>query len=313
MLWMAAESKSALQESLLLGGQLPSRHGRWQESSRALRYGAAAATSLLLVALMVPGILSNARCGWSAREGDARPSVFTAEVLREQTAEAECIVNIFLVRHCDKNPPWSKDPTPKTICKAEGLFRGQNLARVFGPGGSFPVPRRLYARQLAEGKFANRDLFLLWPLAQRLGVMVNTSFSEDDMLGLAEALLAEKEAMCDAEPKRREHSVLVSWKHCSIPALAQALGCHADRCTTCWDDGDFETVLWLKYTTLARSGAWNLSFQLGSEEFHPPTRVEGYRECYGSSVESSNFGLPCKPPISWMTGGFPPRPNESFN
>ena len=37
----------------------------------------------------------------------------------------------------------------------------------------FEVPDRLYARQLPAGYFASRDLWLLWPTAQRFRLLVD--------------------------------------------------------------------------------------------------------------------------------------------
>merc|ERR1719433_2020032 len=89
-----------------------------------------------------------------------------------------------------------KDPTPPMICTATGELRGERVAHLFGPGGRFPTPSRLFARRLPAHMYASRDMYLLWPLAQRLGVPVNATFAEDEFASLAETLLAEREAIC---------------------------------------------------------------------------------------------------------------------
>lgn len=209
-------------------------------------------------------------------------------------AEAGCTVNIFLVRHCDKNPPWDKDPTPEEVCTVDGELRGEHMAALFSPGGRFPVPSRLFARTIPPRHFTSRDMYLLWPLAQRLGVWVNTSFAEEDSLAFAQMLLDEREAMCKEAPIGSIPMVLVSWNHCTIPALTQAMGCHADICLDCWDDADFDTVLQLTFRRSA-GGPWTLDVRKDAEGFKAPRGLEGQRECKGSPAASARFGFPCRP------------------
>ncbi|CAJ1341927.1 unnamed protein product [Effrenium voratum] len=213
-------------------------------------------------------------------------------------APSRCVFNVFLARHCDKNPPWAKDPTRMELCTEQGLLRGEHLARAFGPQGQFPAPGRLFARKLIPGVYSSRDLYLLWPLAQRLHLLVNTSFAPDEALDMVNSLKAEREASCLAGS---ELTVLVSWDHCSIPALAQALGCEDEMCKLCWDDADFDKVLWLRFTALTSDTRWNLTPRAVAEGFAAPKSVAGYRECLGNPAESSNFGFKCHAPEAWRT------------
>ena len=186
------------------------------------------------------------------------------------------------------------------LCTEQGYLRGEHMAMEFGPGGEFPMPNRLYARRLNRGVYTSRDLYLLWPLAQRLRLLVNTSFDEDGALSLVHSLEREREVQCLSG--KSEETVLVAWDHCSIPALAQAFGCDEDVCIDCWDDGNFQKMLWLRFTAFPKSKqnlSWNLTTRAVSEHFAPPKGFMGYKECVGNPAESSNYGFACKPLQAW--------------
>eukprot|EP00441_Pelagodinium_beii_P034822 CAMPEP_0197643852 /NCGR_PEP_ID=MMETSP1338-20131121/17023_1 /TAXON_ID=43686 ORGANISM="Pelagodinium beii, Strain RCC1491" /NCGR_SAMPLE_ID=MMETSP1338 /ASSEMBLY_ACC=CAM_ASM_000754 /LENGTH=269 /DNA_ID=CAMNT_0043217143 /DNA_START=1 /DNA_END=807 /DNA_ORIENTATION=- len=247
--------------------------GRWERYYRSCICAGAAFLFLLVVAYVLTGLPLG---------------LLAAPEKLDEVLDA-CVVNIFLVRHCDKNPPWAKDPTPFELCTREGLLRGEHLAEAFGPGGRFPVPSRLYARKLDSGYYSSRDLYLLWPLAQRLQLLVNASFAVDDMPALAQSLLEVRDATCS---EGRAATMLVSWDHCCIPALAQALGCQEQICKTCWDDGDFDTMLQLRYVKSSLSDqdgtqSWNVSVRSVSEGFAGPQRAIGYQECIENPAESN--------------------------
>eukprot|EP00435_Cladocopium_sp_Y103_P045930 s1425_g13.t1 len=194
------------------------------------------------------------------------------------------------------------EPTKMELCTEQGYLRGEHMAAEFGPEGQYPMPNRLYARRLKRGVYTSRDLFLLWPLAQRLRLLVNTTFDEGGALGLVRSLESEREAQCLSG--RSEETVLVAWDHCSLPALAQALGCDEEQCLDCWDDGNFDKLLWLRFTAVPKSKqklSWNLTTRAVSEHFAPPQGFMGYRECLGNPAESSNYGFACKPLQAWKS------------
>eukprot|EP00405_Crypthecodinium_cohnii_P034836 CAMPEP_0206525746 /NCGR_PEP_ID=MMETSP0325_2-20121206/246_1 /ASSEMBLY_ACC=CAM_ASM_000347 /TAXON_ID=2866 /ORGANISM="Crypthecodinium cohnii, Strain Seligo" /LENGTH=143 /DNA_ID=CAMNT_0054020643 /DNA_START=34 /DNA_END=462 /DNA_ORIENTATION=- len=143
-----------------------------------------------------------------------------------------------MVRHCNKEPVWSKHPTPPGYCTQEGFARGEHMGHIFGPGKKFPTPTRLIARKFPKGEYVSRDMYVLWPLAQKFGLQVETR-----------SLNVERPHLCG-------QSIVVSWDHCGIPAIAQALGCTADVCRTCWDDDDFDSVLWLKFARQTTEALW---------------------------------------------------------
>eukprot|EP00928_Gymnodinium_smaydae_P055600 TRINITY_DN39104_c0_g1_i1.p2 TRINITY_DN39104_c0_g1~~TRINITY_DN39104_c0_g1_i1.p2 ORF type:complete len:300 (-),score=62.09 TRINITY_DN39104_c0_g1_i1:215-1114(-) len=203
--------------------------------------------------------------------------------------QGPCGVNVILARHCDKRPPWDVNPTPMSLCTQQGLLRGEHMARIFGPDGAYPLPTRLFARKLGKDVYGSRDMYLLWPLAQRLGLVVNATFAATDVLSLAQTLLEERLSMCG-------QTILVSWDHCSIPALGQALGCSvaSAACGTCWDDDDYDTMWWLRYDLAGPGSDWNFSFKKVQENFALPSRLGGYRECIGNPVENRVFGYGCQ-------------------
>merc|ERR1719350_534144 len=154
---------------------------RVDEPSGVRRFSCIAFTILVLSAAAVSNVA-------------VRPA---AANLAVHPVPAACDVDVVLARHCDKHPPWDVHPTPPSLCTEAGLLRGENMARIFGgggpgAGGRFPQPARLYARRMPEGTYASRDLYLLWPLAQSSKVWVNTTFSGEEVLSLAAALLEER-------------------------------------------------------------------------------------------------------------------------
>lgn len=215
--------------------------------------------------------------------------------------ERKCVFNIFLARHCDKNPPWTKDPTRMQLCTEKGLLRGEHMGAIFGPGGKYPIPDRLFARHLEPGVYSSRDLYLLWPLAQRLRLVVNTTFKQEDPLELVRALHEGREAGCPSG--RTEQTVLVSWDHCTIPTLAQALGCDDQICRSCWDDADYDQVIWLRYAGLRQPShkkmSWNMTAKAVAENFSLPRGAMGYKECLKNPAENRRFGFTCEAPTSW--------------
>eukprot|EP00421_Protoceratium_reticulatum_P001906 CAMPEP_0168366080 /NCGR_PEP_ID=MMETSP0228-20121227/5044_1 /TAXON_ID=133427 /ORGANISM="Protoceratium reticulatum, Strain CCCM 535 (=CCMP 1889)" /LENGTH=142 /DNA_ID=CAMNT_0008378871 /DNA_START=1 /DNA_END=427 /DNA_ORIENTATION=- len=138
-----------------------------------------------------------------------------------------------------------QDATPTGVCTEAGQLRGDYVAAssVLAAATLFRTGQAV-RQAAAPGAFVNRDLYLLWPLAQRLGLRVNTTFEETDFEGLASSLLGTREAACASSPSP---TVLISWNHCLIPALARALGCVDSACLSCWDDDDFDKVLWLQF------------------------------------------------------------------
>lgn len=239
--------------------------------------------ALLLLGFAVAAMLEKVRV--APKEVVDAPTTALASPSPGQQEDV-CSLHVVLARHCDKRPPWTSNPTQFSLCTDAGMLRGQNMARLFGPGGTFPEPSRLYARRMSEGVYASRDLYLLWPLSTRINVLVNTTFAGNEVLDLAAALLEERPNFCG-------QTVLVSWDHCCIPALAQALGCKDSRCMTCWDDRDYDSLFWLSYTR-PRGESWHLSFRVAHERFGRPDGPSSYRECANNPLEGSNFGYACE-------------------
>lgn len=286
------------QEYVRLEGPQSSKWLKWLSMSLPLLVG-------LIVLSAAPDVPLRTFRGQFARfrRGSTQRSVpqsLGVQERRDEAAEDEpvgiaaegCFLNIILARHCNKRPPWVSHPTPMELCTEQGLLRGENMARIFGKHGRFPEPTRLFARKMPKDIYSSRDMYLLWPLAQRYGILVNTTFAAADVLKLAGALTEERAKLCG-------ETVLVSWDHCSIPALAQALGCREAACTTCWDDQDYDTILWLRYEASSKQD-WHMTLRVGHEKFGGFDGVSGYRECINNPVESSRFGLPCTRPAAWL-------------
>jgi hypothetical protein len=152
---------------------------------------------------------------------------------------------LFVIRHAEKplgdGPPHAVDSdgnpdagslTPK------GWQRAGALAALFGdaaraacsPGG-LVVPTRLFAPAVHAGDASRRPLETLAPLADRLGIVVDTRFGKDQVGDLARAVLA------------IDGTALIAWEHHLIPALAaRILGTDAGI-PAAWPDDCFD-VTW---------------------------------------------------------------------
>lgn len=114
-----------------------------------------------------------------------------------------------------------------------GWQRAGALVHLFAPASGWPSrpplarPGALFAATDA-GK-SHRPLCTLRPLAQRLGLRVDTRFgSEGEPRALLDAVLA-----CDAP-------VLVAWRHESMAEVARALA--GEQVPPAWDAGRYDLV-----------------------------------------------------------------------
>ena len=160
-------------------------------------------------------------------EGAGEPAPMTPWYMTEAAATTQLIV----VRHCDK----VANATAPGFCTARGYEHGAFLAQLFG--STLPPPTHIFARRPAEAEpdYADRDLWMLWPTAQRFGLRVNATLAKEEVPALAAALAS------------RQHPpgsvILLSWDHCQVPWLLQELGCASHLCRRCWSDVDFDSVL----------------------------------------------------------------------
>ena len=119
---------------------------------------------------------------------------------------------ILIIRHAEK-----PDGTDDTSTKNPNLsLRGYERAGALAPflPGTFGQPDFLFASQASTS--SNRPVETITPLANALGLTINSSFADDDYPTLANTLLS--------DATYAGHLVLICWHHGKIPKLATALG-----------------------------------------------------------------------------------------
>lgn len=152
---------------------------------------------------------------------------------------------VMLIRHAEKPlgdaPPHgvSEDGvvdreslTPRGWQRA-GALVGFFVGAGTGPGSSgLPVPTHLFASQVGPQSSSRRPLETLQPLAERLGLQVDTRFLKEEIGQLAQAILA------------TDGVALISWEHNLIPSLADLLIGEPSLVPQIWPDDRFD-VAWV--------------------------------------------------------------------
>src|SRR5205823_5467594 len=117
-----------------------------------------------------------------------------------------------------------------------GWTRARRLADVFAPAQGAPRPgvfrpKAIYAAGANDNGEGERTRETVAPLAQRLGITVNTSYGKGD----EDALVAEAAS--------RPGPTLICWQHGEIPAIIQAFNAVTPTPPTEWPDDRFD-VIW---------------------------------------------------------------------
>jgi hypothetical protein len=129
-----------------------------------------------------------------------------------------------------------------------GWTRARRLADLFAPvqGSTRPGvarPVAIYAAGANNSGQGARTRETVAPLAQRLGITVNTTYGKGD------------EAALIAEVASKPGPTLICWQHGEIPALAQAFGSVAPSSPSDWPDDRFD-VIW---TFTATANGWTFA------------------------------------------------------
>lgn len=161
---------------------------------------------------------------------------------------------VILIRHAEK--PLADAPphglTEEHVVDPGSLSpRGWQRARALvsffvgaggGPGTSgLTVPTHLFASQVGPQSGSRRSFETLEPLAERLGLHIDTRFLKEEIGQLAEGIRA------------TEGIVLVSWEHHLIPSLAVMLMGQPSLVPQIWPDDRFDLV-WLFERDAAGTG-----------------------------------------------------------
>jgi hypothetical protein len=129
-----------------------------------------------------------------------------------------------------------------------GWNRAHRLVNLFAPAQGSPRPgldrpRAIYAARANKNGEGTRTRETVQPLADELGITVNTSFGKGDERALAEQIMAQP------------GPTLVSWQHGEIPAVVAAFPSVTPPPPSTWPDNRFD-VIW----TLTRTAdGWHFT------------------------------------------------------
>ncbi|MCE9567388.1 MAG: histidine phosphatase family protein [Planctomycetes bacterium] len=137
---------------------------------------------------------------------------------------------ILIVRHAEKPP----DVAMSVDLSAEGRDRAAALPKLFEKSEKrptpFAVPDFIFAAK-DSGK-SHRPVQTVTPLTKQLKLPIDATFSNDDPAKLADELFG--------NAKYAGKTILISWRHSSIAALAQKL--NATGFPENWKDSVFDRV-----------------------------------------------------------------------
>jgi hypothetical protein len=168
---------------------------------------------------------------------------------RDRCSETRGVKTVMLIRHAEKPRPEAGVQGVDELGRVgpqnlsvKGWQRAGALVCMFrdadadadadagaGPAG-IVRPRHLFAPRVTALSPSARGAQTLAPLAQALGVAVNTDHEKDDIAGLMAAI------------GRCPQPVLVAWQHKAIVRLANALLGSSSRSPQRWPDDCFDMV-----------------------------------------------------------------------
>jgi broad specificity phosphatase PhoE len=150
---------------------------------------------------------------------------------------------VMLVRHAEKplgdGPPHGVtgdgQPDPESLTP-RGWQRAGALVALFVPDESaasrskLPTPTHLFASQVGQRSSSQRPRQTLLPLAERLGLPVDSSFRKDQVSDLVRAV------------RSIDGVVLIAWEHHLIPAIANLLAGDPSHVPQTWPDERYDLV-----------------------------------------------------------------------
>lgn len=157
----------------------------------------------------------------------------SSAVVRAQTDAPLANAVILIVRHGEK-PDDGPDLAPA------GQERAQAYVRYFEHFQYDSRPLHIdHIMASADTSKSHRERLTMEPLANALGLPIDTRFRNKDVDGVAQALAANPGG----------HVILICWHHGEIPALVQALGADSDKLFPSgkWPSSRFDMVIELPY------------------------------------------------------------------
>jgi phosphohistidine phosphatase SixA len=137
---------------------------------------------------------------------------------------------IILMRHADK-PDDPDDPD----LSAAGVTRAEHLATYIPQ--TFGKPDYIIAT--ARSKHSDRPLETVEPLAHAVGVSVQHDIRDKDFEDLVDEIFS--------DAAYRGKTVVISWHHGTLPAIAALLGAPAGTYPDPWPDDTYNVILDFRY------------------------------------------------------------------
>lgn len=138
---------------------------------------------------------------------------------------------VLIIRHAEK-PSDANDPN----LSAKGALRANALTGLFKIHPEYAsngLPAAVYGAKYIPGKNSKRSVETVTPLAQSLGLQVQTPYVGSEAALLGDSIL--KSNAVDGKV------VFIAWAHGSIPALAAAL---KGDCPQIWDGDQVFDRIW---------------------------------------------------------------------
>lgn len=162
---------------------------------------------------------------------------------------------VMIIRHGEK--PDKSSPLPgvdingrpgdKYSLTEVGWNRARGLVGLFDPPGplrhGLARPTLIYAASAHEGDSGVRTRETVTPLAQKLGIPLNTDFGAGDEEEMA------------AEITLQTGPTLICWHHDEIPVIARAFGTVTPTPPAAWPDDRFDVV----WVLTANGSGWDFA------------------------------------------------------
>ncbi len=179
--------------------------------------------------------------------------LFTIATSKLDGAKVENKSTIYIIRHGEKK--WLLGCLSK-----EGEARANALESIFQQ--RFKLPNRVFANFYDDHVDCERCIETVTPIANKLGLPVNSSFGFNKVLG--GNLRASDAFKSSIRSSTTPQVILVAWEHLNIKPLTIALGVPKEEIPS-WKSSDFDTVYILSFN----SSGHLMSFNISAEDYHP--------------------------------------------
>jgi hypothetical protein len=177
----------------------------------------------------------------------------------EPRKNTRCPQQVLIIRHAEKTGDKAD-----VHLSGQGRERAEVLYRLFVASKDrpdpFPTPDFIIAASNASD--SQRPLETVTPLAMRLKLPINDTYQSKlppasgpddgkDSTAKAPGMLALRDALF-GEPKYFGKTILVSWRHSTLPELAKTL--KASKVPAKWEDNVFDRVWQITYDDQGNAG-----------------------------------------------------------